>query len=721
MPTTAPNTMLDPLHAFRAGAFARGSEEPVPLVSTRFDVALDAGLATVSTRRVFSNAEADSIEATITFPVPVGATLFDLTARIGGRLLWAKAQARHQARETYENAVERGKAAVLHEEVLRGVHMLSVAHIAPGAEIEVTATWAMPLDGRGRLRIPLTVGDIYGRSPLADSDDLLHGGRTGAAELAVSCSSGTVSLAGGSLVNGRASVPLNAPIDLAVSGWAPRELRGRAADGREVVLRIEPLGEADANLDIAVLVDRSGSMREVCAGDGSGIGKHEAVVRGLGIAAGALHGSDAVDLWEFDSGLEAVGPTSGLFTRGAATPADRLRNLAAKLGAPRGGTEIGAALTGVVARSKAQDIVIVTDGKSHALDVQALARSGRRFSAVLVGEDSLEANVGHLAAATGGQVFVVTGEDLSDALVTCLAALRHPGGTPRAIEGELRRLELRRSGQRVSIEWRAPVQTVEDGQLARAVAAVSAGLAIAVLEPEAATALATAEGLVTHLTSLVLVDEEGAVQEGQPASRRVALPTPRTAFASRALHELYSDVSQERMARAMPAPMPRASVEMPSAAPSRAPRRGPPVGAPPPRPAAPEATPPLAARPPRQALDLSGIVREIAWNTAPQQLRAGDLSSLPPHVAVAVRAAAADPAVSGLAARLRLEPVVLVLALLARAASDRSAARFAKSVLGDGPSSEVKTLAAHLGLGRGVGAMLGWFRRGGDRDALPSR
>jgi hypothetical protein len=34
--------------------------------------------------------------------------------------------------------------------------------------------------------------------------------------------------------------------------------------------------------------------------------------------------------------------------------------------------------------------------------VQALAQRGRHISVVLSGEDSLEANVGHLAALTGG-------------------------------------------------------------------------------------------------------------------------------------------------------------------------------------------------------------------------------------------------------------------------------------------------------------------------------
>src|SRR5262249_13925288 len=62
----------------------------------------------------------------------------------------------------------------------------------------------------------------------------------------------------------------------------------------------------------------------------------------------------------------------------------------------------------------------------------------------------------------------------------------------------------------------------------RAVAATAASFAIALLDVEAATQLAEAEGLVTHLTSFVLVDEAGVAQEGLPATRKIPLASPRT-------------------------------------------------------------------------------------------------------------------------------------------------------------------------------------------------
>src|SRR5213075_408516 len=100
------------------------------------------------------------------------------------------------------------------------------------------------------------------------------------------------------------------------------------------------------------------------------------------------------------------------------------------LGSPRGGTEIGRAIGTVLMESSARDLLLVTDGKSHALDVHMIAGIGRRFSVVLVGEDSLEANVGHLAALTGGEIFVAAGSDLVAALEGAVRALKIPHQAP---------------------------------------------------------------------------------------------------------------------------------------------------------------------------------------------------------------------------------------------------------------------------------------------------
>jgi Vault protein inter-alpha-trypsin domain/von Willebrand factor type A domain len=683
MRTIAEPNRVDPLAAFAAGAFAKQGRRPMPLVSTSFDVDIDAGLAIVSTKRVFRNDESQSIEATMTFPVPVHAVLFALEARVDGRTVKARAQARAAARETYEDAIERGKAAVLHEEVLRGVHMLSLAHIAPGAEIEVTAIWACALSyvaGRGRLRIPLTVGDIYGRSGLSDADDLLTGGPVQSAELTVRCTGGDVQLRGGDLVEGRARVKLDRPIDLEVAQETGAKLHGLAADGREVVLRIAPQPDAAAALNVALVVDRSGSMASGASAQGAPISKHQAIVEGLKSIAQHMGDADAVDLWEFDDTLSHVG-ASGDDDASAhgASRRKRFLDCIARLNAPGGGTEIGVALAGTIAASRARDILLVTDGKSYALDVHVLARMGRRITVVLVGEDSLEANVGHLAALSGGDIFVAAGTDIADTLSAAIASLRTASERPHAFEATLDHVRLTRAGAVLEAQWRPAAASLEASVKARAVAAMAASLALPALDETRAATLAEGEGLVTHLTSLVLVDEAGEAQDGIPAQRKIALPQPATngrakpAYRARmGLQTIPADDRVRRMPTFKRHQSLRGFVEDRGDA-----RRAPPAPAPVPK-----------------------FGMGIDWDHAPNSLLAGDLSDLDPPVARMIEEAAAHAKVVALAQRMNIAPVVLVIALVAQsqASRSRSAARIAKQILAAKFAKDIRALASLLGL-----------------------
>jgi hypothetical protein len=620
----------------------------------------------------------------------VHASLFDLTARVGERVLHAHARRRQAAREEYEGAIDAGKTAVLHEEVLRGVHMLSVAHVPPGAEVEVRSVWALTLtniDGQGSLRIPLTVGDIYGRSTLPDSDDLVHGGQADMGQLRVECRDGVVTLRGAALTESRADVPLNAPIDLTVAAWTPRDLTGRAADGRDILLRVEPAPRSEDSLDVAILVDHSGSMNEPCSADNRKVTKHRAVSLGLATIARSISGIDAIDLWEFDDALDHIGSTpNGAERLGGRAPTEVLLGLIRKLNPPRGGTEIGSALARVIARSSARDILLITDGKSHALDVQALARSGRRISLVLVGEDSLEANVGHLSASTGGEIFVASGNDLTTVLVDALRSLRVPYVAPEPMSGRVHEASARRGGMIIKALWNDA--SSEGGGPAsidtRAVAAVATSLVLPALSTEAAALLAEAEGLVTHLTSLVLVDEAGDVQETIPATRKIALPTPRAAMApafaarrhvvaARACEEATGGSRAPRRARSMLGGL----AEFFSASPADE----------------------IEAY--DRDRDLSRVARSIDWDLAPQKLQSGDLSLLPGYAERAIRQAAADGHVVALARTLGLDPVVLVVGLVAYASrKHRSAARLARAIFGGAIPASALTLARTLGIDR---------------------
>ena len=475
------------------------------------------------------------------------------------------------------------------------------------------------------------------------SDDLTYGGPLQTAELTVQCRDGQVILLGGRLDNGRAQVPLNAPIDLEVNGWTTGDLRGRAADGREVVLRVEPTSVGDADVNVAVLIDHSGSMGEICSADNRNLTKHQAVLAGLLTIAARIKQSDVIDLWEFDDAHRHVGSARG---------GNSLQSLMGRLRGPAGGTEIGAALAGVTAQSRGRDVLLVTDGKSHALDVQALARTGRRFSVVLVGEDSLEANVGHLAALTGGEIFVSTGADLAEVLNAALLSLRTKHQAFSPITGKPQDVSARRAGMTLTAKWQEAEGLMEETVERRAVAALVASLALPAFDTESAARFAETEGLVTHLTSLVLVDESGTVQQGIPATRKVALPAPHV---SALVMDAMPEISERRYQRDL------TNFDLSDELAFEFINSG------------------------RRPADLSGLGARIDWDAAPQRLQAGDLSALDREVARTIQTAAALAEVVVLARQLALDPVALVIGLIARSESSRSrsAARLAKVIFGD--------------------------------------
>lgn len=669
----APKT-IDPIAVFVNGAREDAGAHPAALVAMDIGVTLTGGLAVVETKRTFRNDEKTPIEALLSLPVPVHAAFFGLTANIDGRILKGIAEAREEARETYEEAVSEGKTAVLHEELLRGVHALSVGNLAPGGVIEVTTRWADILRSSGtscgRLRIPMTVGDVYGipgpyKAP--ETDEPTHGDGLKSVSLRIRHDADSVRLASGSLRAAKNDVlageaPANAPVDIEVEGWKPGALKSKSWDGRDVSLRMEAADAGEEPVRAAVLVDRSGSMSSACEGDsGHRVSKHEAVRKGLRALTEELQGKDRIGLWEFD---HTCNPVDG----GLAASPGAFAKAIEKLTPPYGGTEIGEALHHVFSETDPCDVLLVTDGKSYALDVHSLAQEGRRVFVVLVGEDSLEANVGHLAALTGGDIHFSFGADVDSALHAVLQGLRAkrmaeeqetPAGgelpeSARAIRGNVR----------MSAAWSGePARAAtERDTLSEGVAAYAASLALPSLSETAARKLAVGEGLVTHLTSLVLVDEEGPAQEGLPVIRKVNLPTPRTLenlVAAYGDQRVYARVPSEKlMSNAMhiveedkillprPQPLTEASCDLA-----------------PPSPDMSEAE--QAAQWERQPENLRLVTSRIDWKKQARALGACDLSGLEPAVAASIRALADHKDIREIAAEWGIESIRLAIALVA--------------------------------------------------------
>ena len=665
----APTPMFDPVAALVERKRSDQGAEPAVLVDMDIAVTIRGALALVETTRIFENREELPVEALLSIPVPVHAAFFGLTAKIGGRHLRATALLREAARQEYEDAIDEGNAAVLHEELIRGVHLLSVGNLGAGVRAEVATRWAMPLRfqaDRGHLRIPLTVGDVYGISGLPDSDDLVHGGSAPDARLRLRHDARGITLAGGLLVphaddSLQAKIPANAPVDILVEGWSNTDLRGRTQDGRGVSLSIEPGPDGTEDLDVVVLVDHSGSMSSYCEGaSGTMLSTHAALVNALHSMPEWLRSGDRVALWEFDDSCEPVG--NGL-------PAEprAFARLVSKLSPPAGGTEIGNALNRVHS-VEVRDVLLITDGMSYSLDVQAHALRGRRIFVVLVGEDSLEANVGHLAALTGGDLQFSFGADVAQALEECVRGLRSlhiPDGPFEVGESGLPlRLVTARGNASIEGRWSKNASDTERGAFSSAVAAYAASLAVARSREDDAARIAVAEGLVTHLTSLVLVDVEGERQEGMPITQKVKLPTPRTG-----VHYGPADVSMAPLSSAM-----RAS-------------------APPPMGAALYCKPPLQeldsldsapSSIPAAALDLSAICQQIDWDAEAPDLAKGSLMRTAPHIAKAIRKLSRDPFLNSNAEAFGIDSLHLAIALLAHLASkeSRPASRALRRLLG---------------------------------------
>jgi hypothetical protein len=488
----------------------------MPLLHTEIGVRILAGLAIVRTTRKFSNAEETPIEAILTFPVGFDATVTELAATIDGRRLLGVAKEAAEARETYEAALDEGRLSVLHEEALRGIHVLSVGALPPGSQVAIELEQVVPLSNVGGapfLRLPMTAGQIYGTSPLLPADDLVSAqGVRHDAVLRVITEGGIAIMDGKALpVDSPVEVTLDHAIELRLDGGLFGSFNGCAADGRSVEVSLQAAADTDAPLDLHIIVDRSGSTNGQVRDGGMSV--WAAMRAGLAVELAALNSPDRVALWQFDDGCESLGVARG-------TEAARLVN---KLQGPGGGTELAGAIRKAL-RASAKDILVLTDGQTWAHMVDELKAEGPRISAILVGPGSLDANIGHLCAITGGQVLFAPGRDVASSLRTAFKALRNRA---RAIEGKTSNevpisLTARRGGVNINVTWHDS-KVIEVCSTEVAIGRFAASLALPLLDASATEAWSRAHSLCTHTTSLVLVDEIGEASEGFSRMRKVPL------------------------------------------------------------------------------------------------------------------------------------------------------------------------------------------------------
>lgn len=501
--------------------FCNGKAVPMPLTQTRLDIQIVAGLAMVKRSSLFRNTETTPIEAVMTFPVGFDAVVTGLSATINGRRMIGTAKEKAEAREVYETALDEGKLSVLHEEVLRGIHVLSVGALPVGAEVEVVLEQTLALSdvaGTPFLRLPMTAGQIYGTSPLLPSDDLVTAADVKhSAKLRVSLDQGRAVLPDGSILalNEDTEILMDRAVELRLEGAGFGKLIGQSADGLLVALNLEPLAGSDALLDLHVIVDRSGSTSTpVLRGD---IPVSQAMRDGLILEFARLGKQDKINLWQFDDQCQDLGTATGA---GSVALAQRLQG-------PSGGTELAGAIKAALAKG-AKDILVLTDGQTWAHMVEDLKGEALRISAILAGPGSLDVNIGHLCALTGGQVFYAPGRDVASSLRSAFAGLRVSG---EPIHGQVNKsgpktLTCRRGGVNIRAEWLKDAKTLENPDMAQSVGRYAAALALPLMGDVAAEAWARSHSLCTHMTSLVLVDDAGEVSQGFSQMRKVPMMEP---------------------------------------------------------------------------------------------------------------------------------------------------------------------------------------------------
>ena len=141
-----------------------GEALPLPLRHTRAEIEVSGFVGRATVTQTCQNPFTYPIEAVYTFPLPANSAVDDMRMVIGDRVIESEVQRRAQARATYEAAREQGQTAALLEQERPNIFTQSVAHIAPGEDIEVVVSYVQDLTcdaGEYEVVFPMVVGPRF--------------------------------------------------------------------------------------------------------------------------------------------------------------------------------------------------------------------------------------------------------------------------------------------------------------------------------------------------------------------------------------------------------------------------------------------------------------------------------------------------------------------------------------------------------------------------------
>lgn len=133
-------------------------------LGTDMKVSVAGPLARITVTQAFLNTGRDWMEAKYLFPLPEDGAVDSLKMVVGDRIVIGEIQPREKARQTYQEAMDRGESAGLLEQQRPNMFTTKVANVGPGETVLISIAFQVPVIQKGdtySLRLPLVVGPRY--------------------------------------------------------------------------------------------------------------------------------------------------------------------------------------------------------------------------------------------------------------------------------------------------------------------------------------------------------------------------------------------------------------------------------------------------------------------------------------------------------------------------------------------------------------------------------
>ncbi len=418
-----------------------GKKGSVVLLSVTADITFNNLLCSTKLTQVYKNLDSSPIEAIYTFPLSSRALLSDMYVIIGGKRRVATVMAKENAVSEYEEAILKGDAAIMLEEVEKGLYTLNVGNILPKEEIEVTLCYSELYSWIGdmlRFHLPTAIAPRYGdpesaglqphQIPQYSTDQkhflFLSVNVSGIlAKTSISSPSHAITKTqdkdilnitfkeGNSFLDRDFILLFKSASKKDDSVVVDRDVNDRFTLLASFVPKIDAFSQPSPPRNIKLLIDCSGSM------EGESI---EQAKYALVDMLGRLRPSDYFNVILFGSQFYSISEVMIQATKNNINQVRRkIRNIEANLG----GTEMGAAMEAafnIPGPSIPSEILIITDGEVWESEyiIEQAEKSGHRIFSFGVGYAVSEAFLKQLAERTGGACeLAVPREHMADKIV----------------------------------------------------------------------------------------------------------------------------------------------------------------------------------------------------------------------------------------------------------------------------------------------------------------